>query len=475
MDLHDQPTEPMNSEGQEWSAGRGESTPEWPQQEPMPEWQQHQHASAPPPPAYDGAYYAPPSGASYTPPGASYTPPGAAYPPSLGAAGGGRRGGVAPRAVAGIAALSLLIGGAAGAGAGAFVAHNQASGVPAVSSGAAEPVAQSERIISSDVSNLTVKVVQQVGPAVVSIRNDEQPQQDIFGMGTSQSVSAGSGVVIDSHGYILTNYHVVADAQNLTVTFANATSAPATIVGSDPSNDIAVIKVNTRVPAVARFGDSSKVKVGETVIAIGNALGNLQNTVTEGIVSGVNRTLPNGNDATGQASLQNMIQTDAAINHGNSGGPLVDLGGNVIGINTAVVRSSGSNGILSSSTDQAEGLGFAIPSNSAKALADRLIFHTPSPSLGVLYNPVSPQKASSYSIPSGAWVLQVSPDSPAAKAGLRARDIITAVDGQAIDDQHDLKSLIEAHHVGDTIKLTVYRTSNGQTLQFTATLGKSTS
>jgi S1-C subfamily serine protease len=331
-------------------------------------------------------------------------------------------------------------------------------------------VAQKDRLISTDVSNLTVKVVQQVGPTVVSIRNDEQPQQDLFGFGTSQTVSAGSGVVIDRHGYILTNYHVVADAQNLTVTFANATTVPATVVGTDPANDIAVIKVNAKVPAVAQFGDSSKLEVGESVIAIGNALGNLQNTVTEGIISGLNRTLPDSSQTTGQQSMQNMIQTDAAINHGNSGGPLVDLSGHVIGINTAVVRSTGNNGILSS-TDQAEGLGFAIPSNTAQSVADRLIFHTPTPTLGVVPLPVSPQMASSYGLPTGAWVQSVVAGSGAAKAGLQPHDIITAVDGQAVDDQHDLRSLIESYHVGDTIKLTVYR--NGRTITLAATLGTS--
>ena len=243
---------------------------------------------------------------------------------------------MAPRVVAMITGVSLLLGVAGGAGAGAFVAHLQRDSSSGAAPLRAAPVAQ---LVTTDLSSQTVSVVQRVGPAVVSIRNNLQPQQDLFG-NTSQAVSAGSGVVIDSHGYILTNYHVVADAQDLNVTFANATTAKATLVGSDPSNDIAVIKVDTKVPAVAQFGDSSQVQVGESVIAVGNALGNLQNTVTEGIVSGLNRSLPNGNDATGQEMLQNLIQTDAAINHGNSGGPLLDLAGHVIGINTAVVRST---------------------------------------------------------------------------------------------------------------------------------------
>lgn len=441
MNPHDHPTEPMSGGRQEWFPAEAHS--EQPRQD--------QQTSSQQPTTYHlPAYDAPPTGSMHSE----------------------RRSGVAPRLVGGIAALSLILGGAAGAGAGALVSHNNPGSASSNGSQtAAAPVDQSERVISGDVSNLTIKVVQQVGPAVVSIRNSQAPQQDFFG-NTSQAISAGSGVVIDKNGYILTNYHVVADAQNLTVTFANATTAQGTVVGTDQANDIAVIKVDTKVPAVAQFGDSSQLKTGETVIAIGNALGNLQNTVTEGIISGLNRTLPNGNDPTNQESLQNLIQTDAAINHGNSGGPLVDLAGRVIGINTAVVRSSGSSGSILSAGDQAEGLGFAIPSNTAKAVADRLIFHTPSPSLGVSYLPVSPQVSSSYGMPIGALIRTVVPNSAAAKAGLKPQDIITAVDGQKIDDQHDLKSLIDGHHIGDTVKLSVYR--SGQSLTITATLGKST-
>jgi len=384
---------------------------------------------------------------------------------------GGPKPGVAPKLVAGIAALSLVLGGAAGAGAGAFMAHSQNSVAQgSANDSAPSPIYQSERVISGDVSSLTVKVVQQVGPAVVSILNNQQPQQDYFG-NTSQATSAGSGVIIDRNGYILTNYHVVAGEQNLKVTFANGTTTTATLVGGDPTNDIAVIKVEAKVPAVATFGNSQTIRAGETVLAIGNALGNLQNTVTEGIISGLGRSLPNGNDASGNSSLQNLIQTDAAINHGNSGGPLVDLAGHVIGINTAVVRStSTTNTGLQVGGDQAEGLGFAIPSNTAKAVADRLIFHTPSPFLGIEYKPVSAQLASAYGLPVGAYVKAISPNSPAAHSGLKPQDVITAVGNQAIDDQHDLKSVLDTFHIGDKVKLTVFR--SGQTTTLTVTLGK---
>ena len=376
--------------------------------------------------------------------------------------------GMPGRAVAALAAVCLLLGGAAGAGAGALVARNQGGGASSVSQVAAlAPAFQSQRLVSTDISSEATNVVKSVGPAVVSVLNNQQPQQGLFG--ASQSSSAGSGVIIDASGYILTNYHVIAQAQDLKVTFANGTTSDATVVGGDSSNDIAVIKVSGAMPAVAHFGDSSKISPGETVIAIGNALGDLRNTVTEGIVSGLGRSLPNGNDPTGQAMLMNLIQTDAAINHGNSGGPLVDLAGNVVGINTAVVRSTSSNGLLQSG-DQAEGLGFAIPSNTAKAVVDRLIFHTPSPYLGVEYNPISPQVSSASGRPVGARILSVRKASPAASAGLKVNDVVTAVDGQQIDDQHDFKYVLDTYHVGDKVRLTVNR--EGKTLSISVALGK---
>ncbi|HVC82891.1 MAG TPA: trypsin-like peptidase domain-containing protein [Chloroflexota bacterium] len=372
--------------------------------------------------------------------------------------------GVTPRWVAGIAALCLVVGGAAGAGAGALVSHEQSGNSESASANAVSAVSRPASLESGDVSALSVDVVRRVGPAVVSILNNQQPSTSFFG--TTRSTSAGSGIIIDKNGYILTNYHVIAQEQNLRVTFSNGTSTTATLVGGDPTNDIAVIKVSTPVPAVAEFGDSSQTRTGEIVIAIGNALGDLQNTVTEGVISGMGRSLPNGNDPTGNSSLQNLLQTDAAINHGNSGGPLVNLSGRVIGINTAVVRSASND--PTQAADQAQGLGFAIPSNTAKAVADRLIFKTPSPYLGVDYQPVSAQVAGLYGLPIGAIVLTVVPNSPAGKAGLRKQDVITAINGQPIDATHDLKTVLDSFHVNDTIRLSVFR--GGHTLSISATL-----
>jgi serine protease Do len=204
--------------------------------------------------------------------------------------------------------------------------------------------------------------VEKVGPAVVTIvttQNVTSPRGRFLG----QATSVGSGVIIDSQGYIVTNYHVVEGQQSLEVIFSDGNKAPATLVGSDPSNDLAVLKVDTPVPAVAEFGNSDQLEQGQPAIAIGTALGDFSNTVTAGIVSALHRDL----EDSGSTALRDLIQTDAAINEGNSGGPLIDLNGQVIGINVAAVRSTGMGG------DVAEGLGFAIPSNTVREIAERLI------------------------------------------------------------------------------------------------------
>src|SRR5205085_7933925 len=289
---------------------------------------------------------------------------------------------------------------------------------------------------------------------------------------------AGSGVIIDIKGDILTNYHVVqGNETSYQVIFKSGAKSGATLAGSAPYSDLAVIHVNASVPAWAPLGDSSTVQPGQTVLAIGSPLGSYENTVTEGIVSAVGRTLQEPNNG---PLLTNLLQTDAPINHGNSGGPLVDLNGKVIGINTAVVRSSSDTGspqgpfggLLnpfgdSSSGDQAQGLGFSIPSNTARLVISRILFHRPPGYLGVEARLLDPQTATYYSLPVGAFVTQVQPGTPAAKAGLRPHDIITAVDGQAIDQNHDLSTVIEMHQPGQTVALSVFRTGQNLTLHVT--------
>ncbi|GAC1437268.1 MAG: hypothetical protein NVSMB65_11520 [Chloroflexota bacterium] len=256
---------------------------------------------------------------------------------------------------------------------------------------------------------------------------------------------------------------------------------PATLVGSDPDNDVAVIKVDGPVPGWAPLGDSARLQPGETVLAIGSALGDFRNTVTEGIISALDRQITETNDDGTQHTLTGVIQTDAAINHGNSGGPLVDLNGYVVGINTAIVRSSSSGGGGTNpfgglpgfgavnTSDQAQGLGFAISSNVVKSAAQHMLVRMPRAYLGVEAPTVTSKLSSYLNVPVGAYVRVVQPGSPADHAGLLPRDIIVTLDGQAIDDSHSLTRLVQARKPGDTVTLTVNR--GGRTLTIKATLG----
>ena len=226
---------------------------------------------------------------------------------------------------------------------------------------AATPTPEASGQATTPVLDAT-SAVEKAGPAVVTIVNTQSVMSG-RGRFPVQATGIGSGVIVDSRGYIVTNYHVVEGQQSLQVIFSDGTEAAATLVGGDPEHDIAVVKVDTEVPAVAEFADSDALEAGQPVVAIGSALGDFRNTVTAGVVSALHRDL----DSTMQTALGDLIQTDAAINEGNSGGPLIDLSGQVVGINVAVVRSTGYQGSV------AEGLGFAVPANTAKQIADSLI------------------------------------------------------------------------------------------------------
>jgi len=210
--------------------------------------------------------------------------------------------------------------------------------------------------------------VSEVGPAVVTIVNT-QSVVSRRGRTLGTATAVGSGIIIDSRGYIITNNHVIENQQSLEVIFSDGTKAAATVVGADSSLDLAVVKVDSVVPAVATLGDSNSLEAGQPVVAIGTALGDFRNTVTAGIVSGLDRDLDSigATSISDGTSLHDLVQTDASINEGNSGGPLIDMSGEVIGVNVAVVRSSGMQG------DVAEGLGFAIPSNTVKTFAQQYI------------------------------------------------------------------------------------------------------
>ena len=295
--------------------------------------------------------------------------------------------------------------------------------------------------------------VKVAGPAVVTVINTLSTQSGgqfgrQFGGGIAPQAS-GSGVIIDGKGYILTNNHVVEQEQSLEVVFANGTKAPATLVGTDAFSDLAVIKVSGTMPGVAQFGNSDTLEVGQPVVAIGSALGDYQNTVTEGIVSGLHRTVTDANSP----SLQDLIQTDAAINHGNSGGPLLDLSGKVVGINTAVVRGDATSG------DVAEGLGFAIPSKTAQQVANQIISggSVERPFIGITYQAIDAQVAAQYNLPTdtGLLITDVSAGSPAEKAGITPNSVMTKFDGVTLTDSSSLLELVMKHKVGDTVKVTI--------------------
>ena len=302
--------------------------------------------------------------------------------------------------------------------------------------------------------------VREAGPAVVTVVNQLASQRGVQG----SPQATGSGVIIDSRGYIVTNNHVVEGQRSLEVIFSDGQKSPATLVGTDPFTDLAVVKVDVKVPDVAEFGDSDTLEPGEPVVAIGSALGDFQNTVTAGVISALHRDL----DDSGSIALQNLIQTDAAINHGNSGGPLLDVSGKVVGINVAVVRGSGFTG------DLAEGLGFAIPGNTAREISRQIIDNgsVERPYIGISYQLITPQIAAYYDLnrESGILVTEVQPGSPAEKAGIEANTIVTKFDGAALNSDNSLLEQLLKHKVGDTVKLTVVPPSSDTEKEVSVTL-----
>jgi 2-alkenal reductase len=333
----------------------------------------------------------------------------------------------------------------------------------------APPQAQGQTVAAATAQSFAsvADLVQAVNPAVVTVINEQTFRGFGSANGTTQPVGSGTGFVIDADGHIVTNNHVVEGATSLQVILTDGTKVPATLVGTDAVSDLAVIKVDSAsVPAVVSLGDSDALRVGDIVIAIGSPLGEYTNTVTEGIVSGIDRTL----EGSGTRSLHGLIQHDAAINPGNSGGPLFNASGEVVGVNTAVIRQTGNGQTV-------EGLGFAIPSNTVRQIAETLMRDgkVTRPYLGITYGMLNAQVAAAQnlSIDHGAYVQDVVAGSPAATAGLRAGDVITALNGQTIDASNGLDTLLLQHQPGESVTLTVTRTGTGsaQEVTITVTLG----
>jgi S1-C subfamily serine protease len=333
-----------------------------------------------------------------------------------------------------------------------------------------EVVPQNRPIVVSSDEEINIDVFQKVHPSVVNIAATTLSYN--FWMQIVPSVGQGSGFIIDKRGYILTNNHVVENAQKIIVTLSDGQKLSATLVGRDAISDIAVIKIGEEnVDNVANLGDSDRLKVGQKAIAIGNPFG-LGHTLTTGIVSALNRSIITGENV----QIDNLIQTDTAINPGNSGGPLLNSSGEVIGINTVIYSLSGGY----------EGIGFAIPINKAKEVAAELIAtgRVARPWLGI--EQISINELSGYldlGVNNGLLIVQVIPGSPAYQAGLRGGnrsviigryrlpvggDIITAIDNDPISNDTDLNRALSKKKVGDTVKIKLYR--NGNLLEIPVTL-----
>jgi Do/DeqQ family serine protease len=282
-------------------------------------------------------------------------------------------------------------------------------------------------------------------------RAPNQPQRQ-------RETSLGSGVVVTSDGYILTNNHVVDGATDVKVSFANKEEYSAKVVGTDKYADIAVLKINKTGLTTLPFGDSSHAEVGDVVLAIGQPFG-LQQTVTMGIISAKGRA------GLGIEQVEDFIQTDAAINQGNSGGALTDSRGNLIGINTA---------ILSGQTGGNQGIGFAIPANLARNIMDQIVNKgkVTRGFLGILPQELTPEMAKAFNMPNGHGVAiaQVSANTPAQRAGLKVGDVITAVNGNAVDDVNAFRLQIAGFAPGTTVHLKIAR--NGQTMDVPVTLAE---
>ena len=336
---------------------------------------------------------------------------------------------------------------------------------PAVSTVEALPANSSSNTLevnTTDVETAVTKAVQSVGPSVVTVVATIPGQNTFFGY-SGDSTSTGSGVFISAQGYVLTNNHVIEGASQYQVVYADGTQHDATLVGTDQYSDLAVLQVKDSIPAVATLGNSDALNPGETVIAIGSPLGDFKNTVTVGVISATGRSIDTGQGY----SIDGLIQTDAAINQGNSGGPLVNLAGEVIAINSLIVRNSGTGTV-------AEGLGFAIPINTARVVSEQLIQkgHVSRPYLGITYQPITPRVAAIYRLPVqyGVYITDVSTGSPASQAGLRVGDIITGIDTTNLDETHAYINTLFQYAAGDTVTLTVNR--NGSSIQVQVTLGE---
>ncbi|MBI5475689.1 MAG: Do family serine endopeptidase [Ignavibacteriales bacterium] len=329
-------------------------------------------------------------------------------------------------------------------------------------------------------SKAFIDVSKAVSPTVVSItvttkpksKNDQQGNEWFFHFfgpeGQQQQqvpqMEGGSGFVISQDGYIMTNNHVVADAdeKKIEVTFSDGKKEKAKIIGTDPTTDLAIIRVERKDLSVAALGNSDDVEIGEMVVAVGNPLG-LEGTVTSGIVSATGRSIGIlRQEGVGNLGIENFIQTDAAINPGNSGGPLVNLRGEVVGINSAIATTN----------QRYQGYGFAIPINLAKVVAEDLIKNgkVRRGYLGVMISPIDDKMAKALGLekPEGALIQEVQKDGAAEEAGIKAGDVVISIDGKNVKASNELQSLIARKHPGEKVSLKIFR--DGKNIEKSVTL-----
>ncbi len=339
------------------------------------------------------------------------------------------------------------------------------------------PSTQQQQVVLKSQGQLISNIAKTVGESVVSVNTTATTTQDtFFGPRSGTAEGAGTGIILTDDGLILTNRHVVpSGTTKVSVTLSDGTElTDVSVVGrtsESDSLDVAFLQVHDRKGKKlkpATIGDSGKMQVGDTVVAIGNALGQFHNTVTTGILSGYGRSVQ-ASDETGSSveNLEDLFQTDAAINEGNSGGPMVNLDGQVVGLNTAIAGD-------------AQNIGFAIPINDVSGLIESVKANgkLQRPYIGVVYIPITNDIASQYGLPvsRGAYIAPpginggsdpVLDDGPADKAGIEAGDIITKIDNQAIDESHSLSSLVNKHKVGDKVTITVLRDGKEKNIDLT--------
>lgn len=361
-----------------------------------------------------------------------------------------RKKGFVPYIATGI--ISAIIGGLIMAGAAYFVlpkANTSSNKVATTVSSSYTSDSKTGYLASTTNKDLSIiDIAKKVSPAVVGISGTVSGTTDPFGFSTGGGESQGTGIIFSEDGYIVTNYHVIQGATNIKVTLNNNKEVNAKVINYDEDNDLAVIKITdkTDIPGVAEFGDSDKIQVGELAVAIGDPTGKeLQGTVTAGIVSALNRQI----DVDG--TKHTYIQTDAAINSGNSGGPLLNSKGEVIGINSA--KESG-NGL--------EGIGFSIPINLVKPKIQELT--KPLLKIGISGIEVTSDMASQYKLPVGIYVKDVESFSSAERAGVQSGDVIIKFDGQSVKTVSDLNKIKAKHKIGDTVKVEIVRNGENKTL-----------